>query len=48
MKARLREAVQQVTRDMLQRVCQEVECRLDVCRVTDGPHAQNYLNYTLK
>ena len=31
-------ALQTVTQDMLQRVCEELEYRIDVCRVSDGAH----------
>jgi hypothetical protein len=42
LKARIREAAEQVTRDMLKRARQEVEYRLDICRVTNGAHVETY------
>jgi hypothetical protein len=38
LKARTREATEQVTRDMLQCVWQKVGLRLDICRVTNNAH----------
>jgi hypothetical protein len=40
--ARIREAVEQTTRDMLRRVWQEAGGRLDVCGVTNGRHVGTY------
>jgi hypothetical protein len=42
LEARIREAVEQVTRDTLQCVYQEVEYQLDICRVTNGAHVETY------
>jgi hypothetical protein len=39
---RIREAAEQVTRDMLQRVWQGVECRVAICRVTNCAHVETY------
>jgi hypothetical protein len=41
LKAR-REAAEQVARDMLQPVWQEVRYRWDICRVTNGAHVDTY------
>jgi hypothetical protein len=40
LKQRIREAAASVTPDVLGRVCQEVEYRLDVCRATNGAHIE--------
>jgi hypothetical protein len=40
LKARIREVAQLVTRGMLQCVGQEVECRFDMCTVTNGAHSK--------
>jgi hypothetical protein len=40
LKARTREAAQQVTRDVLQRVWQDIGYRLNICRVTNGTHME--------
>jgi hypothetical protein len=40
LKARTREAAEQTTRDMLHSIWQEVEYRLDICRVTNGGHME--------
>jgi hypothetical protein len=42
LKARRREAAEQVTRHMLQRVWREVEYRVDICSVTDGAQVETY------
>jgi hypothetical protein len=42
LKLRIREAAEQVTKNRLQRVCQKVGYRLDICRVSDGAHMESY------
>ena len=41
MKQRITATLETVTKDMLQRVWHELEYRLDVCRVTGGPHIEH-------
>ena len=41
LKERITEALKTVTQDMLQRVWQELDYRLDVCRLTSGAHIEN-------
>ncbi len=41
LKQRITEALENVTQDMLQRVWQELDHRLDVCRVTGGAHIEH-------
>ena len=36
LKVRIRTAVQTITADMLQTVWNELDCRVDVCRITKG------------
>jgi hypothetical protein len=36
------EATADVTKDMLQRVRQDVDCKWDVCRATDGAHCEMF------
>jgi hypothetical protein len=53
LQARTTEAAERATRDMPQRVGQEVVYQLETCRVTDGAHVesycvQNYSSYDLK
>jgi hypothetical protein len=40
LKQRIREAAASVTPDVLGRVWQEMEYRLDVCRATNGAHTE--------
>ena len=40
LKARITEAINSVTPDMLGRVWDELEYRLDVCRATNGSHIE--------
>jgi hypothetical protein len=42
LKAIIREVAEQLTRDMLKRARQEVEYRLNICRVTNGAHVETY------
>jgi hypothetical protein len=39
--SRIRRAPEQVATDMLQRVCQEVEYQLGICRGTNGKHVES-------
>ena len=41
MRERIREAFAAVTRDLLMRVWTEMDCRLDICRVTKGAHIES-------
>jgi hypothetical protein len=41
LKRRISEAAASVTADMLERVCQEMEYRIDVCRVAKGAHIES-------
>ena len=41
LKQRISSALETVTEDMLQRVWDELGCRLDVCRVAGGAHIEN-------
>ena len=41
LKARITEAVSTIDNAMLERVCQELDYRLDVCRVTNGAHIEH-------
>ena len=41
LKQRISDAVELITEDMLGRVWQEMEYRLDICRVTRGAHIQH-------
>jgi hypothetical protein len=38
LKARLREALATVTEEMLEKMCREIECRVDVLRATNEAH----------
>jgi hypothetical protein len=40
LKQRIREEATSVSPDVLGRVWQEMECRLDVCRATNGAHTE--------
>jgi hypothetical protein len=42
LKAKIRDAVAAVTEEMLEKTWREVECRLDVCRATNGAHVEVY------
>jgi hypothetical protein len=44
LKAWVIEAIADVIMDMLQRVCQEVDYRWDVHRITDGAHHEVFCN----
>jgi len=39
---RITSAIETVTRDMIQKMWQEIECRLDVSRATNGAHIEMY------
>ena len=41
LKARIIAAVKNIDAPMLTRVWQEIECRIDVCRVTSGAHIEH-------
>ena len=41
LKTRIREAAATVTEDMLKRVWEEFDYRLDICRVTRGSHIES-------
>jgi hypothetical protein len=38
MKVRIRNAIGTITADILQTVCNELDYRVDVCRITNGAH----------
>ena len=38
LKVRYRTAIETITTDMLQTVCNELDYRVDVCRITKGAH----------
>ena len=37
----IRTAIEAITADMLQRVCNELDYRVDVCRITKGAHIEH-------
>ena len=41
LKVRIRTAIQTITADMLQTVWNELDCRVDVCRITMGAHIEH-------
>ena len=41
LKQRITKVLENVTQDMLQRIWQELDHRLAMCRVTGGPHIEN-------
>jgi len=41
MKVRIRSAIESITADMLQTVWNELDYRVDVCRITKGSHIQH-------
>ena len=41
LKARIRTAIETITTDMLQTVCNELDYRVDVCRITKGAHIEH-------
>ena len=41
LKVRIRTAIQTITADMLQTVWNELNYRVDVCRITKGAHMEN-------
>jgi hypothetical protein len=42
LKTRIQNAISTIPADMLQRICQELEYRLDVIRATNGAHIEVY------
>ena len=48
LKRRIEEVATTVSEDMLQRVWQEFDYRVDICRVTRGSHIESLWNQTLK
>ena len=40
LKVRIRTAIETITADMLQTVCNELDYRVDVCRITKGAHIE--------
>jgi hypothetical protein len=40
LKVRIRTAIETITADMLQTVCNELDYRVDVCRITNGAHIE--------
>jgi hypothetical protein len=41
MKERIRTAIETITTDMLQTVWNELDYRVDVCRITNGAHIEH-------
>ena len=41
LKVRIRTAIETITADMLQTVCNELDYRVDVCRITKGAHIEH-------
>jgi len=41
MKVRIRTAIETITADMLQTVWDEIDYRVDVCRITKGAHIEH-------
>ena len=41
LKVRIRTATETITADMLQTVWNELDCRVDVCRITKGAHIEH-------
>jgi hypothetical protein len=41
LKVRIRTAIETITVDMLQTVWNELDCRVDVCRITNGAHIEH-------
>jgi len=41
MKERIRTAIETITADMLQTVWNELDYRVDVCRITNGAHIEH-------
>jgi len=44
LKVRIRTAIETVTADMLQTVWNEIDYRVDVCRIPNGAHMEHLLN----
>ena len=41
LKVRIRTAIETITADMLQTVCNELDYHVDVCRITNGAHIEH-------
>ena len=41
LKVRIRTAIETITADMLQTVCNELDYRVDVCRITKGAYIEH-------
>jgi len=41
LKVRIRTAIETITADMLHTVWNELDCRVDVCRITKGAHIEH-------
>jgi hypothetical protein len=41
LKVRIRTVIETITVDMLQTVWNELDCRVDVCRITNGAHIEH-------
>ena len=41
LKVRIRTAIETITADVLQTVWNELDCRVDVCRITKGAHIEH-------
>jgi hypothetical protein len=41
LRRRIVKAVAAIDRQMLQRVCQDLDYRIDICRVTEGGHIEH-------
>jgi len=41
LKVRIRTAIETITADMLQTVWNELDCRVDVCKITKGAHIEH-------
>ena len=48
MKVRIRTAIETITADRLQTVWNELDYRVDVCRITKGEHIEHLLRYVTK
>jgi len=41
LKVRIRTAIETIAADMLQKVCNKLDYRVDVCRITKGTHIEH-------
>jgi hypothetical protein len=48
LKVRIRTAIETITADMLQTVWNELEYRVDVCRITNGAHTEQLYGMSQK